>query len=282
MLAKLGAKNYFTNGLWAKLSLITTFLLVILPFMVWIGYTQEIMVVVALTTVLIYAKILYFLRGFDSLSLLIAMILDVASSLRSFFVVVAVVMFGFSVSFYVSDTDSYAEGLHESIWYSFLLIFGMTDLNEGTWVTVTSGSVYMVIMVVILMNLLVAVIMDGFERVMERARLSMRREKAQMICDAELLMTQWELNSAHKFPLWIHALVPADDTPKTGHYQTWQGRTWNTKQHVTAEMHKTRTAIGEDLKAIATQVRENLDEHMAKIQETIEISEERLNAIGTA
>ena len=51
----------------------------------------------------------------------------------------AVVVWGFSVSFYISDNQvNFSEGLHESLWYSFLLIFGMTDLNESTWITVTT------------------------------------------------------------------------------------------------------------------------------------------------
>ena len=109
----------------------------------------------------------------------------------------------------------------------------------------------MVVMVIVLMNLLIAVIMDGFERIMERAHLSARAEKAQIICDMELMMTPWELNDPKLFPLWIHVLVPKHKHKAGGYHSAWQGRMWNMKAHVTDEMDRTRTAISNDLRVVA-------------------------------
>merc|ERR1712224_375180 len=122
------------------------------------------------------------------------MVFDIMKALAKFYVLMAVVMWAFSVSFYIADDGvEFTAGLHESLWYAFLLIFGMTEIQEQSWITVTTGSLYMVIMVLILMNLLIAVTMDGFERIMERSYITSRAEKAQIICDLELMMSPVEV-----------------------------------------------------------------------------------------
>ena len=104
----------------------------------------------------------------------------------------------------------------------------------------------MVVMVIVLMNLLIAVVMDGFERIMERAHLAQRAEKAQIICDMELMMTPLALDDPNLFPLWIHVLVPKHKHKAGSHHTAWQGRMWNMKVRVrsTPTSERTQTLVG--------------------------------------
>ena len=103
------------------------------------------------------------------------------------------VMWGFSVSFYVTDNNEKFPNFMYACWHAFNLIFGMTNIQIQNWVAVLSGTLYMVIIVILFFNILIAIISDGFERVMERSKLSSRFEKASIITEIEGTMSSEEL-----------------------------------------------------------------------------------------
>ena len=71
----MGLRGYCTNGLWANLDTFLAVVLLWLPFVTVVEYSEGILALVAFCTLVIYAKILYFLRCFESMSFLIAMVI---------------------------------------------------------------------------------------------------------------------------------------------------------------------------------------------------------------
>lgn len=263
-----GLMNMMKRGLWDNLDMLLTTTLLVLPAVVIFGEPNEIIELVAITSLLVYAKLLYFMRGFNKLSFLISMIVDIMISLRSFLFVMVVVMWGFAVSFFVSDNNFRFNSLSDSLWHVFNLVFGMTSLDDRSWVAVAAGTLYMVLIVILFLNILIAVISDGFERVMERSALSTRYEKASIITEIEVLMSEAELNNPDLFPLWIHALVPKENL---GQQTNWQGRMWAMKQHISMEMEKTRAQMTADLHEVVGSC-DNLLEKIEELNNSVEAS----------
>ena len=148
----------------------------------------------AIALPLAYLNTLYFMQGFKAVGQLIRMILGIISGIRAFMLILVVCMVGFSMSFYIlyqagpgsftvaggsgegeGDVQDYPFGMETvpmSLFTGYLLLLGNFDAEEFSasanyGLTLTLFIVFMFFINIVMLNLLIAIMGDIFERIQE-------------------------------------------------------------------------------------------------------------------
>jgi cytochrome b subunit of formate dehydrogenase len=195
-----------------------------------------------------WLKVFYFLRAFTTTGSLVRMVVQIGYDMRYLLVLLIVVMFAAASAFFVlmpmhyapgeSDTcylEKWREALDagdaaematldcvpplsywDTILQAFAIMLGAFDitafdslleyrvLGQGLFI------VYAVFQMVLLLNLLIALMGDSYEKVQEKAKTEALRERAGLLVEIELVAGQRYLQRNHFCPRWLHALVPKE------------------------------------------------------------------------
>ncbi|EGD81237.1 Nudt9 protein [Salpingoeca rosetta] len=160
-----------------------------------------------------WLRLLYFLLPFDSTGPLIIMILEILKDTYVFLIVLVTVVLGASNSLFVllhhsssgvASTSSFAsaDGFSDVALALFtsanMLLFGdydqtlFDDSSDGISARVIFVAV-MFVTLVILLNLLIAILSDSYERVQDRSAMELTLAKAQILDDQQFLLHRYLL-----------------------------------------------------------------------------------------
>jgi len=193
----LNGKEYFTS-FWNYLdwsSIIMNWVVVTMNF--GGASFQDTNRVAALSVLVLYFKLFYFLRIFSSTAYLVRMIIEIMLDMKFFVGVLILATTAFGNAFYILGRNSpeeegnlagdnfvdafifsYKMGLGDFSTYGF-----STKDEEMLWIFFLLNSL---IILIVLLNLLIAIMGDTFDRVQETQESSMYRELASMILENEL------------------------------------------------------------------------------------------------
>ena len=190
-----------------------------------------------------WIKVMYFLRAFPSTGGLVRMVVQIGYDMRYLLVILLVVLMGAASSFFVLMTINYTpadcewegewdgitkqdlEQLEDcaaplSFWGMIMLVFGMMLGNFSHDYFDSLGNyqllghmlfiLYMVFQMILLLNLLIALMGDSYEKVQEKAKTEALRERAGLLVEIELVMGQKYLERNNYCPRWLHTLVPKE------------------------------------------------------------------------
>ena len=153
------------------------------------------------------------LRPFEFSGPLIKTVLEIMRDIRGFMAILAVLLWGFSVAFAVSMPDNLAfvdggAGPLVGLLTSFGLILG--SLREQPLFTNSESTVlflmFLLLLVIVLLNLLIAIMSDSFEKVMENWVVEARKMTAATIIAEEALISQADRADAANFPEFLQIL----------------------------------------------------------------------------
>ena len=154
-----------------------------------------------------------------SQGLLIRVILAIIYELRYFMVVIAVLLMGFAAAFAVSMPDNaafdggepYGMGLLASgVLTSYLAMLGAFDIADYSNAESTAFfAMFLFLIVVVMLNLLIAIMSDVFERVTESWVFEGRKMRIETIIEEELLMN--DSQNAEFFPAYLQVLRPVEE-----------------------------------------------------------------------
>ena len=132
---------------------------------------------VSLTAIVLYWKLLYYAQAFRATGPLVIMIFEIFKDTLFFLVLMLAIMFGFGVAFFVTFRHSLDEdGIEEkfgtfdrSLMTTFGMMLGDFDSDMFYQTPVTGFPqilfvTYMVAMMIVLLNLLISVMGDSFDR----------------------------------------------------------------------------------------------------------------------
>eukprot|EP01049_Picozoa_sp_SAG25_P002616 SAG25_NODE_138_length_14172_cov_11.875364_14_plen_226_part_00 len=150
---------------------------------------------------------------------LIKIIIAIVYDLQYFIVVIVVLLIGFSAAFAISMPDNaafdtgepYGMGLLASgVLTSYLAMLGAFDIADYTNTESTVFfAIFLFLILVIMLNLLIALMSDTFERVMESWVFEGRKMRIETIIEQELLMNDSE-NAAY-FPAYLQVMRPVEE-----------------------------------------------------------------------
>lgn len=153
---------------------------------------------VGATGILLWWKMLYYLQLFEKTSPLVTMIFDIAKDMMAFLSISVFLLVGFAlgfiVLFHVEDGVIHEEfsSLIRACLTLFAYLLGAFDLDEFVdtkYPNVAFGIfvVYEITMTIVLLNLLIAIMGDSFDRIKERESTTFLMSKAAIIEDMECI-----------------------------------------------------------------------------------------------
>ena len=256
------------------------------------GNTRAVLPMVVV--LLVYMRLLTFLRGFKQTGALVAMLGAVMRDILPFLIILIVVILAFSASFYllgVFDSPS------DSIFSTFTMMIGEFYSDDpagplgGDGLARLLFFLYITIALIVMMNLLIAIISDTFERVIERQGAQFMKERANLLRDTETVLGGWlSVRSAPQPHKFLHVLMPEQkDGAMVGTIDGWSGRLRQMKDHVNQHMEKTKMQINEvksdvnaqvdDVKAQVDDVKSQVDDVKSQVDDVKAQSDEILRKL---
>ena len=158
---------------------------------------EDVATLAAVAVVFMWLKVFYFLRIFNATASLVRMIIEIAHDMKYFFVVLMLAVVAFANAFYILTVNQ--PSVDALVPYSFVFSYrmGLGDFDTDSfgetkdeillWVLWFVNTLLINIM---LLNLLIAIMGDTFERVLETMENSMLKEITQMMQENEFLFNR--------------------------------------------------------------------------------------------
>jgi F0F1-type ATP synthase membrane subunit b/b' len=206
---------------------------------------------------------LQLLTPFESTGPLIKTILEIISDIVGYCYVLLVLLWGFSVSFAVAMPNNRAfmdgkSGPLVGLLTSFEAIVGSFDMNDFENLESTLLFIgFMALMVIIMLNLLIAIMSDSYEKVKESEVVEARKLRAETIIAEEKLMNDKDRADSNYFPRYLQVLRATDGTE-----QKWAGLSGK----MVSEIMKVEDKLDQTERGLKQQVEQMSD----KVNEQIE------------
>ena len=172
------------------------------------GYARPDVRAAAAAVLLAAAKLLGFLRAFRPLAAFVALLAEVAKDCWPFMLILSIVLVGFGIAFDVLAEHEEFTSLPLSLYSTFMVSQGEYYLDDGGFPSSYGKFLQVlciVIVVVFMMNLLIAVISDSYERSQEKEEAQFYYERALLIRDNNTVLDALGL-WPEKPCRWLHVL----------------------------------------------------------------------------
>jgi len=177
--------------------------------------------VLAVANILVWSKIMYFARSHSQGGPLIAMIVQIASDMKPFLMVLATILFGYAFSFWImtyGTADNAFNTIDGTLINSFSFMLGGFDPGAFAGIEVEGFAqflsvIFMLIVSLLLLNLLIAIMGNSYGIVQERTKQQYRWEQASSIVDQLnlVLFPPSDSENLRMNPIMIH-FVARDST----------------------------------------------------------------------
>jgi Ion transport protein len=237
----------------------------------------------ATAAVLLWFKLLHFMRPYQSTGPLVMMIFEIIADIRTFLLILAIVVMGFANAFYVilskGPTSSYGTPFL-AVRSSFSYMLGGYDLEElddsRTPVVLSIfWAVFMVIVAIVLLNVLIAIISSSYERLTALSTPNWRLEKAKIVLSCHTLLSKQHKQrlDAHlkRYP-YLQVIKPTASLQSEGNDE-WTGK-------VGAIVKQVRAAVNSDSDGVRNNVSKMKDD-ITKFKDDISKLDANITAVQT-
>ena len=208
-----------------------------------------------------------YLRSFKATGSLVRMIAVILADMLPFLTVLSITVLGATFFFLINAPFSDLFEFHSDsvgvLWPLLTVFQTMLGLQGGVIIdeTTTGGVIAMLVffmcfVVIVLMNMLIAIMGDSYEKVKEGETVEALRERATIIVEMEKRHPGW-----HKFHTYLHYIHPVDEY-KQNLSSEWQGVANRVQQMLSAQSH----AQSEELQKVI----EAQDEKIAAVHKEIQ------------
>ena len=221
-------------------------------------------IISSIESVLVWSRVLYFLLAYQATGPLVRMILQVFRDIKYFILLLVCTMIGFGLAFYVlfnsaaaiddSDVEDYFSTLSRALISTFCIMVGMVDPSvfwkaRSPALAIAMFCLYVVVMLVMLFNLLIAILSDTYEKVKETEEVEFIKGRARIIFELEANMppsvTRKLASSGRDY---LHFLAHDESTSHAlqGDF-AWAGRLKETEKRVSKLLGATELALSTKL-----------------------------------
>ncbi|CDW75557.1 wd-40 repeat protein [Stylonychia lemnae] len=176
----------------------------------------------SVATLLMWIKLLYFLRIFRSTGYLVRTLTDVIYDMKVFLLILFIVYFGFGEAFLrlseKSDPEMQFIQNYAYCWvYAFRLSIGdnATDTFDDTIQPVTLWIIWVIAGIltnIVMLNLLISIISESFAKINEKSKEANYQERARIISENGYLIPRYIKNSQDDFDKYIIVANEVIDT----------------------------------------------------------------------
>jgi len=205
----------------------------------------------AVAVLFMWIKFFYFLRIFDTTQGLIRMIQEICYDMGAFTAILFVAVFAFSNSFLIlarngvneENEDPFTGG---NLFKSFVWTYrtGLGDFDTDNFETPNEELVWIIFMLcsllilIILLNMLIAIMGDTFDKVTERTEQSKFKEISQMISENEFVLNRKEAFKNNKYIVLVQ-LEKAESAVSA----SWEGKLGTIKTFIEQKANDTDKRI---------------------------------------
>jgi hypothetical protein len=186
------------------------------------------------------------MQGFEESGQLVRMILGIMKGIIVFLIILMVCVVGFAFAFFilyhggtgefssadfpsgVSDGPFGMDTAGMSLFAGFLLLLG--DFNPDEFnaslsygLTLSLFVVFMFFINIVMLNLLIAIMGDIFDRIQENAKAEFMFARAEIVLEFEAMLSYSQMEDEEWFPTWLQVLVPTQGAEGT-EGGDWVGR----------------------------------------------------------
>jgi len=248
----------------------------------------------ALGTVLLIPKLAAVSRGHERMSALVTMLGEIVYDMVPFLTLMVFVILVNSFSFeLLSPLDSEAYGTFTKSWMSaFALTLGEFEREtyEESLLVAFVFHYFTIFVNIVLLNVLIAIISDTYERVEEKGKARGLLMRARLLLEMQDSMPAELLEDTDLFPKWLHVLIRVEDV---GSPDIWSGRLHSIKEHISSmekkikdtetrsmEMVKNQAEVYHAaLMDVVQQVASNMGQLQRQQQQILDLMSSRLPAI---
>ncbi len=173
--------------------------------------------ILAVASILLWAKILYYLRAFEDFGIIVSMVFVMGYDIRYFLMILLIFIIGFSFSFWLLEMgNEYSEyrTVSASLFSLYQAMFGTFPIAPFYGSDVKSFSiilyvVYGIVVTILMLNLLIALMNNSYSTVNKKGVAQWRLEQAKIIIDQSFLIPRRILFprlDLNYFPETIHIL----------------------------------------------------------------------------
>ena len=282
-----GLDDYFSD-LWNYLDLIPILLMDLTLVLDWLEYFPEVQrPLLAICSLMLWFKFMYYLRIFRKTSFFISMIIAVFRDIIYFIFILIIVCVAFGSSFYIisnqNRSDDPEQDLHFidsyilGIFYAYQIALGDFATDEfgqfNLWLVWILFLLSTLFVVIIMFNLLVAIVGDTFERVLSHCENSMYMEIASLMVDNEHLISGKDAEKYNQ-ENGKYLIVVKPDLEDSGDDQ-WEGRMAAIKKTIQKVDQEVSAVIEDRNKVIADNLLQKVN-HLSGQQDKLE---DRLRSI---
>mmetsp|Transcript_22567 Transcript_22567/g.19560 ORF Transcript_22567/g.19560 Transcript_22567/m.19560 type:complete len:360 (+) Transcript_22567:1882-2961(+) len=183
--------SVYTKDIWNGIDLIENLLVCISMIVFWSVDIDDLSRnwLISLILMLGYGKWISFFRVFESSRTLIRIMIDMFRDIKYFLLIMGMIIMGFSLIFYqFFDDTSYGDELI----FVYNILYGDFDISRHS----PSGKIFFAIvsfiLSVILLNFIIAIMTDSYEKVQEKNTLADTKEKVSLILEAIVMRKSFD------------------------------------------------------------------------------------------
>lgn len=181
----------------------------------------------SISCLIMWGKMFYFLRIFFATAHLVRMIIEIVYDMRYFILIFFISVFAFANAFYIlgRNMDENLAGRTFLLGFIYSYRMGLGDWDTGDfdgrdqWLLYTLWFLNSFIILIVLLNLVIAIMGDSFDRVQERSEQSLLQELTQMMRENEFLFHR---NLFFRGAKYIVIIKP--ETAESGSNVSWEGK----------------------------------------------------------
>ncbi|CAD7696018.1 unnamed protein product [Ostreobium quekettii] len=183
-------------------------IIVIIPIVHLTSFLEDLRVheswLVAVTSIMLWWKMLYYSSAFRPTGPLVIMIFEIIKDISVFIFTAFAILFGFGIAFFVvfrhdveenEDVSSQFGSVDRALFTTFGMMLGEFDIQlfyttKLPFVSLALFVVYMMAMMIVLLNLLIAIMGDTYDRVKNVEEVAFLRSRASVIDDIESMLSE--------------------------------------------------------------------------------------------
>ena len=176
--------------------------------------------------------------------------------MRGFVVILVTIMIGFSLIFYTFNRDvSYSDHLYDT----YKLLYGDIEDSNFSVSEKIMLSVIMVLLSVILLNLLISIMGDSFDKIQERRTMTDSQTRLDMIMEANILRRKLNRRKTSQIGYLIFCEPGRDEEEEDPQNSEWEGRINVMKRILRQNEQKTATKIQSEVSTVRKEMKQLKD-----------------------
>eukprot|EP00054_Salpingoeca_dolichothecata_P035120 m.4589 g.4589 ORF g.4589 m.4589 type:complete len:314 (+) comp5087_c0_seq1:2942-3883(+) len=201
----------------------------------------------AVLSIAVYIRwvgLIYFLQAFENTGPLVRMLLRIIGDIKYIVLLLSLFVFGTAHAFYVvlrAEENSGFSSPGTALFTSFnMVLLGDFDTNEFTTgrfevLLQILFVISMMLIMIVLLNLLIALMSDSYERIQDGVDNEIFRLRARLVLELEPQLGRKARTNKALYPTFLHVLTPQGKATNPSQSTRWQGVLHDLKSHMSSK-----------------------------------------------